>query len=126
MYKTALLSSALLLSLASTALFSAPASADEQLAASLCNYTADNNKNQLRKTLAENRIRLRNVYDGVFCNGENLIRHAIKSNAADAAGFIVNQLPASQFSDGADINWAEGLGLAGNDATLAVKSRAEG
>lgn len=115
-----------LLAVGMAVMFSGPAMADIELATSLCNYTANDNKNQLRKTLSDNRLRLRNIYDGVYCNGENLVRHAIKSNAAEAAGFIVNQLPASQFSDGADLKWAESQGLADTDAAKAVKARSEG
>lgn len=106
--------------------FSVPAKADEQLAQSLCNYTAADNKNQLRKTLSDSRLRLRNIYDGVYCNGENLVRHAIKSQAADAANFIVSQLPASQFQDGTDLAWAEAQGLADTPAVAALKNRIEG
>ena len=106
--------------------FSTPVKADEQLAQSLCNYIAADNKNQLRKTLSDSRIRLRNIYDGVYCNGENLVRHAIKSQAADAAHFIVSQLPASQFQDGADLAWAEAQGLADTPAVAALKHRIEG
>jgi len=46
-----------------------PAMANDQLALSICSYVADDNKNSLRKTLSDNRLRLRNVYDSIVCDG---------------------------------------------------------
>lgn len=105
---------------------STPASANQDLALSLCSYAADNNKNQIRKTLSENRLRLRTIYDGVVCNGNNLVRHVIQFDAADAAGFIVSQMPASQFEASGDLAWAESQGLSDNAAATALKARIKG
>jgi hypothetical protein len=98
--------------------------ADQQLAASMCDYVAANDRNRLRKVLSDNRIRLRNIYDGVLCNGEPLIRHAFKSNAPDVGEFIVRQLPGSQVVDSGDIIWAESNGFADSPLLAALKDRA--
>ena len=37
--------------------------ADQQLAASMCDYVKADDKNRFRKLLSDNRLRLRNIYD---------------------------------------------------------------
>ena len=100
--------------------------ADDQLAASMCDYVAADDKNRLRKVLSDYRLRLRNIYDGVVCNGESLIRHAFKSNANDVGEFIVKQLPGSSVAGSGDIGWAEANGLAASPLLAVLKDRAGG
>lgn len=109
--------------IAATSFFSTPVAADEQLAQSICSYVAADSKNNLRKTLADNRLRLRNVYDGIMCDGLPLVRHAIKHNAADAAGFIISQLPGSQVAASGDIEWATSNGFSSSPIIAAIKER---
>ncbi|GAA4884241.1 hypothetical protein GCM10023333_18240 [Ferrimonas pelagia] len=49
----------------------------EQLAASICDYVQTDDKNRLRKKLKDNRLKLRNIYDGIACNGNSLLRLAM-------------------------------------------------
>ena len=108
-------------------LVAAPAAvADDQLAASMCDYVAADDKNRLRKVLSDYRLRLRNIYDGVVCNGESLIRHAFKSNANDVGEFIVKQLPGSAVAGSGDIAWAESNGFAASPLLAVLKDRAGG
>ncbi|MFC3031454.1 DUF3718 domain-containing protein [Pseudoalteromonas fenneropenaei] len=113
------------LCLASVA-FSNAAKANDQLALSLCEYVAANDKNRLRDTLKTARVKMRNVYDSVLCNGNNLLRHAIASNAVDAGEFVVKNLPKSALEDGADIAWAEGNGQGGSALIAIIKERVAG
>ncbi|MCD1597205.1 DUF3718 domain-containing protein [Rheinheimera aquimaris] len=106
-------------------LLTAPvAVADDQLAASMCDYVAADDKNRLRKVLSDYRLRLRNIYDGVVCNGESLIRHAFRSNAADVGEFIAKQLPGSAIAGAGDIEWAEANGFGASPLVSVLKSRA--
>lgn len=106
-------------------LVAAPAAvADDQLAASMCDYVAADDKNRLRKVLSDYRLRLRNIYDDVVCNGESLIRHAFKSNANDVGEFIVKQLPGSSVAGSGDIGWAEANGFAASPLFAVLKDRA--
>lgn len=107
-----------------SAAFSHQAKANDQLALSLCEYEAANDKSRLRDTLKDAKVKLRAIYDGVVCNGNNLVRHAIASNAADAGEFVVKNLPKSAFEDGADIAWAEGNGHGGSALIAIIKERA--
>ena len=105
-------------------LLSPVAVADDQLAASMCDYVAADDKNRLRKVLSDHRLRLRNIYDGVVCNGESLLRHAFKSNAADVGEFIAKQLPGSTIADSGDIAWAEANGFSASPLLAVLKERA--
>jgi hypothetical protein len=108
------------------ATFATPvALANNQLAASMCDYVAADDKNRLRKVLSDYRLRLRNVYEGIQCDGNSLIRFAFISNAADVGEFIVKQLPASAVVESGDIAWAEANGHAVSPLFTALKQRAE-
>lgn len=106
-----------------TSFISTPVAANEQLAQSICSYVAADNKNNLRKTLSDNRLRLRNVYDGIVCDGLTLVRHAIKNNAADTADFIIKQLPGSQVAASGDVEWAQSNGFGSSAIIDAIKER---
>lgn len=101
------------------------AHADQQLAASMCDYVKADDKNRFRKLLSDNRLRLRNIYDGVMCNGHTLVRFSIVSNAAGAGEFIIKQLPAALISSSGDIAWAE-ANHSGSALIAVLKERAGG
>lgn len=96
---------------------------NDQVAQSICAYVADNNKNDLRKALSDNRLRLKNVYENISCNGLPLVRFAIKHNAADTAEFIIKQLPGSQVAASGDLEWAASNGFAASPILEAIKAR---
>ncbi len=104
-------------------LVTAPAQANDQIAQSICSYIAANDKNSLRKTLSDSKIRIKNVYDGVSCDGLPMVRFAIKHNAAEIGEFIVKQLPSSQVASSGDIEWAQSNGFASSVVIEAIKSR---
>jgi len=93
----------------------------DQIAASMCDYVKADDKNRLRKLLSDNRLRLRNIYDGVNCNGNNLVRFAVANNAAGAGEFIIKQLSASQIKD--DLDWAK-ANHAGSPLVAVLQERA--
>ncbi|MCT6698463.1 DUF3718 domain-containing protein [Rheinheimera sp. 4Y26] len=97
--------------------------ADQQLAASMCDYIKADDKNRFRKLLSDNRLRLRNIYDGVMCDGNSMIRHAVINKAAGAGEFIIKQLPAAQINASGDIAWAE-ANHAGSPLIAVLKDRA--
>lgn len=106
-------------------LFTPVAHADTGIVQSLCSYVAANDKNSLRKTLTDNRIRIKNIYDGVQCDGLPLLRFAIKHNATDAGEFIVKQLPSSFVAGLGDVEWAQSNGM--NSGLLdVIKTRSAG
>ncbi len=112
--------------LASTAFISTPVAANDQLAQSICSYVAADSRNNLRKTLSDNRLRLSNIYSGISCDGLPLIRFAIKSGANDTADFIIKQLPSSVVAASGDVDWAKGNGFADSPVIESLLARAGG
>lgn len=98
--------------------------ANDQLAASLCDYVAANDKSRIRKKLKETRVKLRNIYAGISCGGNNLIRHAVISGADKTGEYIVKQLPKGELASGGDVAWADANGHSGSAVIAALKSRA--
>lgn len=104
----------------------APVNADDGLAAAMCDYVAANDKSRLRKKLKESRAKLRNIYDAVKCNGNNLIRHAISNNANEVGEFIVKKIPASVLASSGDTDWANANGFSGSPILAAIAARSGG
>lgn len=103
--------------------YTAPVKADEQLAISICEYIAADDKNRLRDRLKTSRAKMRNVYDSILCDGNNLLRHAVASNAVDTGEYIVKNLPKSSLEDGVEVTWAE-TNHAGSALIAIIKDRA--
>lgn len=105
--------------------FSTPAkSADvASVLAGFCDNVATDNKSRVRKKLKEAGVKLRHIYDGITCGGENLVRYAMTKNAQGAGEFIVKRMPASHFSDSGDLDWAIANGHGDTDIAKAIKDR---
>lgn len=112
--------------------FSMPVQANsDQLAANICNYVQTDDKNRLRKKLKENRVKLRNIYSGVTCDGSSLLRTAMKSGSDKVGTFIAKRLSVSDLSDAESdgktvVSWADGNGHGGSPITAAIKERIAG
>ena len=111
---------------------SAPAVANtDQLVANICDYVKSDDKNRLRKKLKEARVKLRNIYTGLSCDGSSLLRTAYSANANDVGEFIAKRLPSSDLSaaesDGTTIiDWANANGHGGSVITAAINDRLGG
>ncbi len=74
-----------------------PASyANDSMALRICEYVQANDKQRLRKFLKKQKIKIRNIYDDLRCNGDNLLIFGAKSSALDVGEFIIGQLPAKK------------------------------
>lgn len=103
----------------------------DPLVASICDYVKANDKNRLRKKLKESRVKLRNIYAGVSCDGGSLLRTAMGAGANDVGEFIAKRLSANELGategDGMTIvAWAEANGHGGSPITAAIKDRLSG
>lgn len=108
-----------------------PATASDMLVANICEYVKSDDRNLLRKKLKESRLKLRQIYDGVKCNGMSLVRFAVESGANESGEYIVSRLPKSILkdaeSDGMTVEaWAVSKGHAGSPIVSAVKNRIGG
>ena len=107
------------------------ATANEQLAETICGYIEVDNKSRLRKVLKENKVRIRNIHDSVFCDGQNMLRFAVSSSANAVGGFIVSKLPvkalAAPAADGKTLQqWSEEHGLTGSPVVVSALDKIGG
>ena len=81
--------------LTSTAVIAPIAQADN-LSLRICECVQANDKNRLRSFLKQNKLKIRNIYDGITCNADNLLIFAAKSNALEVGDFIIDNLPSNK------------------------------
>lgn len=116
---------AVLLFLLSTFTFTPQAKAEDigALLAGICETVATDNKSRFRKKISDTGVKLRNIYDGITCGGENLVRYAMQNGANDVGEFIVKRMPASHFDTSGDTEWAAANGLTDNPVAQAIANR---
>ena len=104
---------------------STPAKANDvaSFLAGVCDNVADDNKGRFRKKLKNAGVKLRNIYDGVSCGGQSLVRYAIEKNATEVGVFMVKRMPGSHFASSGDLEWANANGYADSEITKAIKER---
>ncbi|WP_028773173.1 DUF3718 domain-containing protein [Shewanella waksmanii] len=117
--------------IAASAISMPAAQANDQLAANICNYVQADDKNRLRKKLKESRVKLRNIYTGVSCNGDSILRLAMNSGANSVGTFVAKRLSVSDLqaaeADGQTISqWAEANGHGASEIAAAIKERTGG
>ena len=93
------------------------------LLAGICDNVASNNKSHFRKKLKEAGVKLRHIYDGVSCGGENLVRYSMSKNAQDIGTFIVKRMPGSHFAASGDADWAAANGFGDSEIAKAIAER---
>mgnify|MGYP003625264330 FL=1 len=87
--------------LASSAVIAPIAQADN-LSLRICEYVQANDKNRLRSFLKQNKLKIRNLYDGLTCNADNLLIFAAKASALEVGNFIIGNLPANKVKNEID------------------------
>lgn len=102
---------------------SSSAMAQENIAVSLCSFVAEDNRNQVRKVLSDNKLNMRNIYSNIRCNNESLLQFAIRNDALDTGTFIVKQMPAKILADSDYEGWAAENGFADNPLVNIIKTR---
>ncbi|EKE85289.1 DUF3718 domain-containing protein [Idiomarina xiamenensis] len=102
---------------------SKPAQANE-LALSLCTYVQGDDTMRMRKKLRDSRVRIRDVYGSVRCNGQTLLQFAMEHGANDIGTFIVGRLAVEDITGSGDYEWAQANGHADSPVAAAMKERA--
>ncbi|WP_206484212.1 DUF3718 domain-containing protein [Thalassotalea sp. G2M2-11] len=87
---TTLALSALILS------FSPKIYANDTLSLRICEYVQANDKQRLRKFLKQQNIKIRNIFDQLRCNGDNLLIFGAKSSALDVGEYIIGKVPSKK------------------------------
>ena len=99
-------------------------------AQNLCGYVESDNKSRLRDQLKSNKIRLKKIYTKITCNGDSLLRFAMKQGSEKTGVFIVKRISAkilkANENDGQTIfQWAQANAQADSKIGQAIKSRAK-
>ncbi|REL35824.1 DUF3718 domain-containing protein [Thalassotalea euphylliae] len=76
-----------------------PAANASDVAQSLCEYVSADNKKRLRSFLKSNNLKIRSVFDGVQCNGQNLLAFASEKSAVKTGSLMISKLPKSKVKD---------------------------
>lgn len=105
------------------ATFSKPAEANE-LALSLCTYVQGDDTMRMRKKLRDSRVRIRDIYSGIQCNGQSLLQFAMANGSNDVGTFIVGRLAVDDLKASGDYEWAQSNGHGGSAIATAIKDRA--
>lgn len=70
-----------------------PKSYGFNIAQNICEYVAVDDKSRLRKLLKSKRLKLRNVFGDVLCNGDNILLFSAKNNANEIGELLIKKLP---------------------------------
>lgn len=125
--KTSLLITAVSFGVASNA----NADVNEALA-NICTIVQADDKGELRKKMrsvqSDYRLKLHDYYSGISCNGDSLIRTAIKNNAVEVGTLLVKKMPSRDLTtpeaDGKTLQaWIAEQGLQDNPIAAELSSR---
>jgi hypothetical protein len=90
---------------ASTLAFSNAAQADgiSDALANICTIVQADDKGELRKKMrsvqSDYRLKLRDYYSGISCDGQSLIRTAVTSNAIEVGTLLVKKMPSKDLQE---------------------------
>ena len=90
---------------ASTLAFSNAAQADDisDALANICTIVQADDKGELRKKMrsvqSDYRLKLRDYYSGISCDGQSLIRTAVTSNAIEVGTLLVKKMPSKDLQE---------------------------
>jgi len=86
----------LMASILATTVTLSPLAKADNLSLRICEYVQANDKNRLRSFLKQNRLKIRNVYDDLACNNNNLLIFAAKSQALEVGEFLISKMPSKK------------------------------
>jgi hypothetical protein len=91
MKKLLLVSSITILTL--TSVVSAPKAQAANIAQSVCEFVAADDKRRMRSFLKTNRLKIRSIFDGIECNGKNLLAFAASQGSVETGSLMISKLP---------------------------------
>ena len=82
-----------------TSIVSAPKAQASNIAQSICQYVAADDKKRMRRFLKTNRLKIRSIFKGIECNGQNLLAFASSQGSVKTGSLMISKLPKSVVSD---------------------------
>ncbi|MFY0656208.1 MAG: DUF3718 domain-containing protein [Neptunomonas phycophila] len=63
------------------------------IAQTLCEYVAVDDKKRMRSFLKTNKLKIRSIFKGVQCNNQDLLSFADNKGSTNVGAFIIGKLP---------------------------------
>ncbi len=76
-----------------TSVVTTPSAQAANVAQSICEYVAADDKKRMRSFLKTNKLKIRRIFDGIQCNGKNLLEFAAASGAVKTGSLMISKLP---------------------------------
>lgn len=76
-----------------TSVVSTPQAQAANIAQSICEYVAADDKKRMRSFLKMNKLKIRRIFDGIQCNGKNLLEFASNNGSVQTGSLIIAKLP---------------------------------
>jgi hypothetical protein len=76
-----------------TSVVTTPQAQAANIAQSICEYVAADDKKRMRSFLKTNKIKIRSVFSGIQCNGKNLLEFAATAGSVKTGSMIISKLP---------------------------------
>jgi hypothetical protein len=83
----------LLSTLITSALLIAPVSYADNTGLRICEYIKANDKSRLRTYLKQNKIKIKNIFDEMRCNKQDLIVFSASNQSLEVGEFIIGKIP---------------------------------
>ena len=76
-----------------TSVVSTPQAQAANIAQSVCDYVAADDKKRMRSFLKTNKLKIRTIFKGIKCNGKNLLEFASHKGAVRTGSLMISKLP---------------------------------
>ena len=76
-----------------TSIVSAPKAQAANIAQSICEYVAADDKKRMRSFLKSNKLKIRSIFKGLKCNGQNLLAFASAKGSVKTGSLMISKLP---------------------------------
>lgn len=76
-----------------TSVVTTPQAQAANIAQSLCEYVAADDKKRMRSFLKTNKLKIRSIFKGIKCNGKNLLEFAVSKGSVQTGTLMISKLP---------------------------------
>ncbi|WP_448211220.1 DUF3718 domain-containing protein [Colwellia sp. MEBiC06753] len=81
-----------------TSVVTVPQAHANNIAQSVCEYVAADDKKRMRSFLKSNKLKIRGIFDSIQCNGKNLLEFAAAQNSVETGELMIKKLSKSVVS----------------------------
>mgnify|MGYP003959548111 FL=1 len=86
-----------------TTVVTTPQAQAANIAQSVCEYVAADDKKRMRSFLKTNKLKIRSIFKGIQCNGKNLLVFAAAQGSVETGSMMISRLPKKVVSANLDL-----------------------